>query len=322
MEDQAARHQTRSWEVPPEAQNIRLDSFVRRCLPQLSRREIDKAIGEKLFFVNGKIGRKGARLSSGDVLVFAGPEQRLSFQPSANFHLEVPIIYEDPTILIVNKPAGMATHGFSGRDTETLANFLVAIRPNLINVGRSRWEPGLVHRLDRDTSGLVIVAQTQTAFGRLRLQLRQRQINKKYLALVWGKVTAEGSIDIPLAHEPGDSRRMRPVTTAPPVKKQRAWHAVTRLRKIGEARGLSLVEVEMTTGVTHQIRVHLAAIGHAIVGDFLYGARGSETFGLDRHFLHAGGLEFRHPDDDRIVELKAELPGELREVLESLRLRV
>jgi 23S rRNA pseudouridine1911/1915/1917 synthase len=318
MADQATRGETRSWKVPAQLDDIRLDSFARQCLPQLSRREIEKAIGERLFLINGKIGRKGNRLSSGDFLVFIGPQQWLAVRPPPNLHLDIPIIYEDSMILAVNKPAGVATHGFSGKDTETLANFVLAQRPSLANIGKSRWEPGLVHRLDRETSGLVVVAKTQAAFDRLRLELRQRRINKKYLALVWGRTAAERLIDVPLAHDPRDPRLMQPTAALSRPKRQRIWHAVTRCRKIGEARGLSLVEVEMTTGVTHQIRVHLAAIGHPIVGDSLYGVNATETFGLERHFLHSSSLSFPHPADGRIVKLKADLPTELWTVLKRL----
>jgi 23S rRNA pseudouridine1911/1915/1917 synthase len=322
MADQATRRGTRSWKVPTQLNDIRLDSFARQCLPQLSRREIEKAIGERLFFINGKIGRKGNRLSGGDCLVFIGPQQWLAVRPPPNLHLDIPIIYEDSMILAVNKPAGVATHGFSGRDTETLANFVLAQRPSVVNIGKSRWEPGLVHRLDRETSGLVIVAKTQAAFDRLRLELRRRRINKKYLALVWGRTAAERLIDVPLAHDPRDPRLMQPTAALSRAKRQRIWHAVTRFRKIGEAHGMSLVEVEMTTGVTHQIRVHLAAIGHPIVGDSLYGVNAYETFGLERHFLHASSLEFPHPEDGRTVKLKADLPTELRTMLKRLKLRL
>jgi len=321
MEDQAIQCETRSWEVPLPLTDIRLDSFARQCLPQLSRREIAKAIGERLFFINGKVGNKGDRLSGGDVLIFNGPKQWLSVLPLPNFNRDIPILYEDSMVLALNKPAGIATHGFSGRDTETLANFLLATRPDLVNIGKSRWEPGLVHRLDRETSGLVIVAKTQAAFDRLRLEFRRRRIKKQYLALVWGKTAAERLIDVPLAHDPREPGRMRPVVTLSRAKKQRLWRAVTRFRRIGEAHGLSLVEVEMTTGVTHQIRVHLAAIGHAIVADSLYGASPTETFGLKRHFLHASSLEFFHPGDNRIVKLRAELPSDLRAVLQRLKLK-
>jgi 23S rRNA pseudouridine1911/1915/1917 synthase len=234
----------------------------------------------------------------------------------------VPIVYEDSSLLVINKPAGMATHGFSGRETETLANFLVAMRPELCHVGRSRWEPGLVHRLDRDTSGLLLVAKTQAAFEALRNQFRRRQVTKKYLALVWGRTEAVGWISYPLAHDPGDPRRMRVlVQSVPPAKKLKRWRAVTRLRKLAEGHGVTLLEVEMKTGVTHQVRAHLAAIGHAIVADPLYGDADSETFGLRRHFLHASSLEFIHPEQGVTMRVQAELPGDLKSVLEQLQLK-
>jgi 23S rRNA pseudouridine1911/1915/1917 synthase len=322
MEDQAAQSETRSWVVPANLNDIRLDSFARQCLQHLSRREIEQAIRARLFLINGKVGKKGDRVSSGDVLVFAGSKQWSALQPLPDSDLDVSIIYEDSTILALDKPAGVATHGFSGRDTDTLANFLLAKRPSLVSVGKSRWEPGLVHRLDRETSGLVLVAKTQSAFEQLRSQFRRRQIQKIYKALVWGVGPSRGVIDFPLAHDGRDKRRMRVSTRLTQKSTQRKWSAITRYRTLGHAHGFSWLEIEMTTGVTHQIRVHLAAIGHAIVGDCLYGARATETFGLERHFLHASSLEFRHPDDGRIVKLNAELPSDLRAVLKRLKLRI
>jgi len=189
-------------------------------------------------------------------------------------------------------------------------------------VGRSRWEPGLVHRLDRETSGLLLVAKTQAAFEALRNQFRRRQITKKYLALVWGETEAVRSISYPLAHDPRDPRRMRALVQSVSLEKHpKRWRAVTRLRKLAEGKGLTLLEVEMETGVTHQIRVHLATIGHAIVADALYGAAGSATFGLRRHFLHAWSLEFVHPEHARAVRVEADLPGDLQGVLEQLQIR-
>jgi 23S rRNA pseudouridine1911/1915/1917 synthase len=320
MEDQATRFEKRSWKVPEELDDIRLDSFARQCLPQLSRREIETAVGARLFLINGKVGRKGDRLCAGAVLVFIGPKQWLAEHPLPDSHFDISILYEDPSVLLVNKPAGVATHGFSGRDTDTLANFLLAKRPNLVNVGKSRWEPGLVHRLDRETSGLVLIAKTESAFEQLRAQFRRRQIQKIYRALVWGVAPCQGVIDFPLAHA-RDKRRMRVVRQLRQKSTQRAWTAVTRYRRLGQSQNLSWLELEMTTGVTHQIRVHLAAVGHPIVGDSLYGAHATETFGLRRHFLHASGLEFRHPDDGRIIRLEAELPSELREVLGNLQMK-
>jgi 23S rRNA pseudouridine1911/1915/1917 synthase len=312
----------RSWRVPAELTRLRLDSFIRRCLPHLSRREVGKAIAGKHFTVNGKTAKKGQFLRPGDAVRFSGPAPWLAAQPPPDFDLDMPIVYEDSSLLALNKPAGIATHGFSARSTKTLANFLLARWPELADVGASRWEPGLVHRLDRETSGLVLAAKSQAAFEHLRLQFRRRQVVKKYLALVWGKTAGEGVVENSLEHDPGDPRRMRPVRERPGKAKRKAWRAVTRFRALGESAGMSLVEIEMRTGVTHQIRAHLASIGHPIVGDFLYGASADETFGLDRHFLHASRVEFCHPQDGRTMKLTADLPEELRDALARLGLKV
>jgi 23S rRNA pseudouridine1911/1915/1917 synthase len=313
--DQVTGSKTPSWLVPPEFATARLDAFVRQCLPHLSRRVIERAIGAKLFYLNGRTGKKGDRLVAGDRLLFAGPVDWLAEQPLSTTEFKLPVLYEDDSILVVDKPAGVATHGFSGRDQTTVANLIAARWPELLSVGKSRWEPGLVHRLDIETSGLVLVAKTPAVFDRLRIQFRRREIAKTYWALVWGDVSREGLIDFPLAHDARDRRRMRVVRDNLKVKRQRVWPALTHYRKLGASGGLSLLEIQMATGVTHQIRVHLAARGHAIVGDLLYDTEHEERFGLRRHFLHAKALKFRHPEDNRMVEIESELPHELVEVL-------
>jgi len=318
MVDQVAGANTTSWSVPAELKSIRLDAFVRRCLPHLSRHEIDKAIGEKLFLVNGRVGKKGERLSAGDGLVFTGPVNWLADRPRPSAEFDIPVIYEDAEVLALDKPAGVATHGFSARDGVTVANFIAARWPELLNVGKSRWEPGLLHRLDIETSGLLLVAKTNPAFDQLRGQFRRRAIRKIYWALVWGDAESQGEIALPLAHDSRDRRRMRVTQPSENAQRQRAWPALTRYRKLGAAQGLSLLEIEMATGVTHQIRVHLAALGHGIVGDDLYGAAHAQAFGLQRHFLHAKGLEFTHPSEQRGVKLDAPLAPELGEVLRRL----
>jgi 23S rRNA pseudouridine1911/1915/1917 synthase len=321
MPDQESSRKIKSWSVPAECAAVRLDAFLRRCLPHLSRREVENAIEEKLLRINGRVGKKGDRLIAGDVLRFKGPASWLLESPPADAELKVPILYEDLSLLVVDKPAGMPTHGFSGRATGTLANFLTAQRPDIGDIGKSRWEPGLLHRLDRETSGLVLVAKTQAAFEDLRIQFRRRQIKKRYRALVWGITEAEGSIAYPLIHDPRDQRRMIAVMDAVPSEmRRRRWQALTRFQKRGDAEGLSLLEIEMETGVTHQIRVHLAAAGHPIVGDTLYGVGGADGLGLRRHFLHACGLEFFHPAGRTVVKVESELPAELRAVLEKLSL--
>jgi 23S rRNA pseudouridine1911/1915/1917 synthase len=322
MSDQASAVITRSWRVPNDRAETRLDSFVRRCLPHLSRRAAEHAICGKLFRINDKVGEKGDKLLPGDQVTFEGAEHWLLTAPVSQSQLRVPIVYEDDAVLVVDKPAGMATHGFSGRDQGTLANFLAAERPDLLMIGKSHWEPGLVHRLDRETSGLVLVAKTQAAFDDLRLQFRQRQVKKKYWALVWGIADAQGSVAYPVAHDSRDKRRMRAITYVyPRSKKQKSWTALTRFRKLWDADGLSLLEIEMETGVTHQIRVHLEASGHPIVGDTLYGENNRKKFNLERHFLHAYYLEFFHPRDRRVVKIESDLPLELKDVLGRLKPR-
>jgi 23S rRNA pseudouridine1911/1915/1917 synthase len=318
MADQAESGATRSWAVPAELNHIRLDAFARRCLPHLSRHSLADALNESLFRINGRIAHKGDKLKPGDRLTFAGPEIWLARCPQPNAELHVQTAYEDEAVLVLNKPAGVATHGFSGRDRDTLANFLAARYPDLLMVGKSRWEPGLVHRLDRDTSGLVLVAKTQRVFERLKAQFRDRRIKKKYSALVWGITADDGSITYPIAHDARDPKRMRALVRPLQSPAPKSWKAFTRFRKVSTARGFTLLEIEMTTGVTHQIRVHLAAVGHPILGDPIYGAGKTEPLGLDRQFLHAGRLDFNHPEQGKPVSVEAELPSELREVLKNL----
>jgi 23S rRNA pseudouridine1911/1915/1917 synthase len=232
----------------------------------------------------------------------------------------VPVVYEDDWVLVVDKPAGMATHGFSGRDQDTLANFLAAERPELSMIGKSRWEPGLVHRLDRETSGLILVAKTQAALDDLRQQFRRRQVKKKYWALVRGIAEPQASVTYPMTHDSRDKRRMQAIVhVSPRSKTQKSWTALTRFRKLWDVSGLSLLEIEMETGVTHQIRVHLASIGHPIVGDKLYGGNNQKELKLERQFLHAYSLEFLHPGNRQIVKIQSELPVELKDVLSCLK---
>jgi 23S rRNA pseudouridine1911/1915/1917 synthase len=321
MVDQVRGTETGMWLVAPELAAIRLDSFLHRCLPHLSRRELDQNIKDKFFFCDGRVAKKGDRLAAGARVEFAGPLGWLSERPSATPEINVEVVYEDTSILLFDKPAGLATHGFSARQSGTLANYIAAHWPALLDVGKSRWEPGLIHRLDIETSGLVLVAKTQVAFERLRQQFQRRQVRKTYWALVWGDTATQGTIDSPLEHDSLDRRRMRVAQSRRSAKPARTWTAQTAYRKLADAGGLSLLEIEMATGVMHQIRVHLAALGHPIVGDALYGDAPIDKFGLRRHFLHAGRLEFRHPGDQRVVRFEAGLPGELRGLLERLGLR-
>jgi 23S rRNA pseudouridine1911/1915/1917 synthase len=318
-DDQDAAASGRSWVVTPETASMRLDAFTRRCLPHLSRRAIARAIRQHEFWINGRPADKGAKMAARDVVTFHGPVTSLYESPPPAEGLALPIVYEDASLLIIDKPAGIATHGFSGADSDTVANFIAAARPQILTVGRNRWEPGLVHRLDRGTSGLLLVAKTQAAFDCLRAQFRAREIRKSYRALVWGKAPAEGSIRYPLAHDSKDPARMIAVTGSSPGKDgQKTWQALTRFRTLSASDRLSFLAVEMESGVMHQIRAHLAAIGHPIVADPVYGLSNVETFGLERHFLHACGLEFTHPVQPGKVNIQSRLPPDLEAVLVGL----
>jgi 23S rRNA pseudouridine1911/1915/1917 synthase len=313
----------RSWAVTADFAGLRLDAFLREQLPFLSRRELGDAMREQFFSVNGRRARKGDRVVERDVVQFNGPVAWLSPTPIPNPRLAVPVVYEDAELLALNKPAGMDCHGFSGRDDDSLANFLLARWPELSGIGKSRWEPGLAHRLDRETSGVVLVAKTQAAFDDLCRQFRRRAVMKKYLALVWGNVDEAGTISFPLAHDSKDERKMQAIVVpGRRAPKGRVWPALTRYRKVCEQRGLTFLELEMETGVTHQIRAHLAAIDHPIVGDALYGAEGRETLELRRHFLHAKELRMTHPVSRRTVQLEAPLPDELAAVLARLKINL
>ena len=304
-----------TWEVSAPEEGFRLETFVRRRLPHLSRSQSVKAIDENAFLVNGRRVTKGQRLKAGDLVIFQGAQHWLFDSPVAAENERVSIAYEDADIIVLDKPAGTATHGFSARDVNTLANFLAGRWPELSSVGRSRWEPGLLNRLDTETSGLVLVAKTQPAFENLREQFRRRRITKKYIALVWGEAASSGTISLVLAHDPTDKTRMQVINQSGSDRQRlRGWRALTHFRKLTSSGEMSLLEVEMETGVTHQIRVHLAAIGHAIVGDSLY-APECYPNELARHFLHASGLEFVHPASGEPIRVDSPLAAELSSFL-------
>ncbi len=319
MADQGLLSLEKQWIVPATADGIRLDAFVRQCLPHLSRRVVKCAIDDGLFYVNGEPAKKGDRLKPGDALAFDGPEDCLSIRPLPGPQIEVPIVYEDSFLLAVDKPAGMDTHGFSGRERLALTNFLAARRPELAAIGKSPWEPGLVHRLDRETSGLILIAKSQQVYENLRKQFRERAVRKQYWALVWGEARRKGLITFPITHDSRNRGKMRAILdSSKPRRRQRIWNAATRFRRLAARHGLSFLEIDMETGVTHQIRLHLAAAGHPIIGDRLYGEGRCETFGLRRHFLHAFRIELRHPAAGGLLRIESALPEELKDVLRGL----
>jgi 23S rRNA pseudouridine1911/1915/1917 synthase len=310
-----------SWRVEENESGLRLDGWVRRRFPHLSWREARRLIAEGRFLRQGRRGKKGERLAPGERVSYRGPEELLAPAPLPGPAGLLRPVFENSAVIVLEKPAGIASHGFSARDRETVANALLALRPELREIGRSRWEAGLVHRLDRETSGLMIAAKTNEAFWNLRRQFASGEIEKRYRALVWGEPPRQGTIGEPLAHDRSDRRKMAPAAESAAGSRLRSWPARTRFRTLASAGGFSLLEIELETGVTHQIRVHLASRGHPIVGDPLYGRPGPLPFPLRRQFLHASGLGFIDPETERFLRFRSPLPADLRAVLEMLKLR-
>ena len=231
--------------------------------------------------------------------------------------LPLDILYQDPDLAVLNKPAGMVVHPSAGHTSGTVVNALLHHLDDLSGVG-GELRPGIVHRLDRGTSGVMVVAKNDTSHHELSRQFHDHEVEKEYIALVWGDVQAGRRIDAAIGRDP--SNRLKMSTRA-----SRARHAVTRITRAHHMPGLTLCQVAIHTGRTHQIRVHLSAIGHPIVGDAAYGGVHRRVPGdiravqrLERPFLHAARLAFTHPGDGRRMQFIAPLPDDLTRVLEDL----
>jgi 23S rRNA pseudouridine1911/1915/1917 synthase len=287
----------------------RLDLFIARSLPELTRSRVRRLIGGGLVTVDDRLPAKaGLALEIGRrVAVTLLPPEPSELRPEA---MPLRIVYEDADLLVVDKPPGLAVHPAPGHATHTLVNALLAYRPELSGVG-GEGRPGIVHRLDKDTSGLILVAKNDAAHAALARQLKQREVEKTYLALVRGRPDPpEGILDAPIARHPVQRKKQAIV--------QGGRASRTRYRVLRALDGYSLLEVQPETGRTHQIRVHLASIGHPVAGDALYG-RGASPPSLRRQFLHAHRLVLRHPRTGDRLELEAPLAQDLAAVLEELR---
>ncbi|MCC6831205.1 MAG: RluA family pseudouridine synthase [Thermoleophilia bacterium] len=293
--------------VDPASAGSRLDVFVAALEDVGSRAEAQRLIAEDRVTLNGRPARKRDALASGDeveVRPRAAPSTELVPEAGVPFS----VAYEDEHLLVIDKPAGVVVHPARGHDTGTLVHGLIALDAA---GGDDPTRPGIVHRLDRDTSGLLVVARSPRAHRRLQRMLRDRAIDRRYLALVHGEPPPAMSIDRPLARHPRDRTRMAVV----PGGREAVTHVKVRER----FPGLALCEVRLETGRTHQIRVHLETVNHPVVGDPVYG-RGRGTLGLPRQFLHAWRLTFPHPErEGETVDAESPLPDDLAEVLDRLR---
>jgi 23S rRNA pseudouridine1911/1915/1917 synthase len=292
----------------------RLDRALAEAMPDLSRMQWQRLIREGSVTAAGQPLKASFRLSEPLTLDVALPE----IVEPAILSEEIPLDmrYEDHDLLVINKPAGMVVHPSPGHDQGTLVNALLAYCPDLAGVGGER-RPGIVHRLDKDTSGLILVAKHDHALWYLQNQFRARTVAKQYLALVEGVLQPPAAwVDAPIGRDLHDRIKM---AVFPPsaVERGLARPAQTRYQARTTYQGYTLVECYPSTGRKHQIRVHLSFAGYPIVGDRLYGRR-KQHLPLKRHFLHAARLTFRRPSDDQEITCEAELPADLAAVLETL----
>ncbi|MGE3706673.1 MAG: RluA family pseudouridine synthase [Vicinamibacterales bacterium] len=306
-----------TFAAPPEQAGERLDRFLAGAMASISRSQIQRLIKEGQVHVDGKPAKSNHALRPGESITVNVPEaveSTVAAEP-----LPLAIVYEDPDVVVVDKPAGMVVHPAAGHAGGTLVNALLHHVDDLSGIGGEK-RPGIVHRLDRGTSGLMVVAKNDVAHEALARQFHDRQVEKEYIALVWGEVQAGRRIDDPIGRDPGNRKKMA-------ARARRSREAVTRIVRVEPlTRALTLALIAIHTGRTHQIRVHLSGIGHPIVGDALYGGIRRRVPGdlravarLDRPFLHAARLAFRHPVDGRRLEFSSPLPGDLQAVLDRLR---
>ena len=297
----------------------RLDRYLADRLPDVSRAELQRWIKQGRVQVDGLAAKPSQRLAPGDVVSLRRPaEQAVEVLPEP---IPLSVIYEDADLLVVDKPAGMVVHPAPGHHTGTLVNALLARSPDLALVGGEE-RAGVVHRLDRDTSGLLLVAKNPAGLAALQAQFKARTVRKTYLALVEGLVdVAEGRVDAPVGRDPAHRQRMAVVSVR---RGGRPAMTTFRVRGHYEPRvssqrvDLTLLELDLHTGRTHQVRVHLAFIKHPVVGDRVYGRRRQQLH-CPRQFLHAARLAFVQPTSGLTVSLEAPLAPDLQAVLDSLR---
>ncbi len=302
--------------VPAEQAETRIDQVLTALVPELSRSQAQRLIRAGRVQVDGTTVKASA-IAHGGARVAVDMPPAASPVPGAEA-LPLDIVHEDEDIVVVDKPAGLVVHPAAGHTRGTLVNALLHHVQDLSGVGGEQ-RPGIVHRLDRGTSGLMVVAKHDQAHRELGRQFEDREIEKEYAALVWGRVEAGRRIDLPIGRDQAVRKRMS-------TRARRARTAVTRIVRAEPLAGLTLLRVIIATGRTHQIRVHLSAIGHPVVGDAVYGGirrrlapKHRAVARLTRPFLHAERLAFAHPRDGRRIEFRAPLPDDLERVLHALR---
>ncbi len=284
---------------------VRLDKLIAEKCTGLSRTYAKKLIVDGYITLNDQVTKASLKLSVGDRVNITIPPTTPS--PLSAEAIPLDIIYEDEDLLVIDKPAGLTTHPAPGHPSHTLVNAVLARLPNLPDSGDAS-RPGIVHRLDKDTSGLMLVAKNSSALANLQNQFKARSVVKAYLVLVKGHLSPEsGFIDAPIGRDPGNRKRMAVIDNGRESR--------TEYRVVKYVGGCSLLEIKPETGRTHQIRVHLGAIGYPVVGDIVYGVKSAY---LPRQFVHACRLGFKLPSSDEYVEFTSELPPDLEQALKDI----
>lgn len=304
----------------------RLDTCVHNRFPELSKRTIQSSIKSGNILLNGKPAKKGDNLSANDEIKILEIPQPQDLLPVGNPELSIEIIYGNKDFFALNKPPGMPCHPISADEKNTVVNFILHRYPETSGFGFSAMEPALLHRIDINTSGILLGAKNETAFKNIRKLMAEKKIKKTYLALVLGEMENDINIDFPLMHHEKDKRKMKALQKASEIKKselsKKLFNAKTGLRIVKKLKGYTLVEAQIFTGVMHQIRCHLASIKHPVAGDWIYQSsrqRKHDILKPDRHLLHSGEVLLPPYVTGEWKTIKAPLPEDFREYLLKLK---
>jgi 23S rRNA pseudouridine1911/1915/1917 synthase len=294
----------------------RVDRLLAASIAGVSRRGIQQMLSQRLVRIDGRAARKGEMIY-GERILEVEVLAPLAAAIVAEAEPAVPLLVEDPSWVALDKPARRPSHALRASDRGTIANFIAARFPECIAVGDSPLEAGLVHRLDTGTSGVIVAARSRETWLALRRQFREGTIEKRYFAVVSGALAEPGVIDRPIAPHPRSRRKVQVLGEGD--RNPGARTAITRYSPLAARRGMTLLEVEIPTGRMHQIRAHLAAIGHPVIGDVVYG---EQAIAEGRHLLHAARLGFDHPRDSRRVIVESPPPADFVRALRRLGLRL
>lgn len=293
-----------------EENGVRIDAWISSRLEDYSRSYIQKLLNDGLVLVNGSLVKSNYKVKLNDAITVQIPEpEKLDIIPES---IDIPVLYEDEHVLVVNKPKGMVVHPAAGNYSGTLVNALMDYCGDSLSSINGVIRPGIVHRIDKDTSGVLVVAKSNEAHEKLSLKLKDHDINRVYVALVHGIIREDsGKIDAPIGRHPVDRKKMA-------VNTKNGRRAVTHFKVLERFKTATFVEVRLETGRTHQIRVHMSYIGYPIIGDEVYGKK-KDKYDIGGQALHAKLLGFVHPVTNQYMEFEAELPEYFKKLLEELR---